>query len=103
MDSIAQDKKRNVAGQVSLFELGGGRPRRPSSSWSSSSSCPSSRRMCCWPWSGEMTGVYISGHPLDGVRDLLEQLPANTLMIAQAAEEEVSGGCATVTRSSWAV
>ena len=51
----------------------------------------------------EMTGVYISGHPLDGVRDLLEQLPANTLMIAQAAEEEVSGGCATVTRSSWAV
>ena len=91
MDSIAQDKKRNVAGQVSLFELGG-EAEKAQQQLVKLKQLPEFPPDVLLAMEREMTGVYISGHPLDGVRDLLEQLPANTLMIAQAAEEEVPGG-----------
>ncbi len=87
LDSVAQDRRRNVSGQLSLF---GG----------ASSAAPSAYRLDILPdreefplkallsMEKEMTGVYISGHPLDEYKKSLEGLQTTLEISGLKGEEE---------------
>ena len=71
LDSISQDRKRNVAGQVSLFaELGSESPRAYKTD--SLPDIEEFPKKILLSMEKEMTGVYISGHPLDEYKEVLE-------------------------------
>ncbi|MDD3465249.1 MAG: DNA polymerase III subunit alpha [Candidatus Cloacimonetes bacterium] len=71
LDSIAQERRRNVAGQVSLFaELGSESPNTyQSDNLPEAEEYP---KKILLSMEKEMTGVYISGHPLDEFKEVLE-------------------------------
>ena len=72
LDSISQDRKRNVAGQVSLFaELGSESPRAYKTD--SLPDIEEYPKKILLSMEKEMTGVYISGHPLDEYKEALEE------------------------------
>ncbi len=89
MDAQASIRKQNVDGQVSLFDQG-----QPAEAM---------RQRDEYPPLGEyptrellnqekdMTGVYVSGHPLDEYADLLDKLPVNSAYLAEIAEREDGG------------
>ncbi|MDD3411268.1 MAG: DNA polymerase III subunit alpha [Eubacteriales bacterium] len=88
MDDAAATQKANVAGQMSLFDMmgGGGRAAR--------AHIPEMEeygRRALLNMEKEMTGVYISGHPLDEVADLLHEGFTTTQEVSQAAESESHG------------
>lgn len=90
MDAMAHDRKRNLEGQVSLFEglLGEG-----ASSWMPSQELPDlaefdTRSMLAME--KEMTGVYITGHPMMEYEKYMEQYPVNLLHILESREEGLS-------------
>jgi DNA polymerase-3 subunit alpha len=71
LDSVAQDRRRNIAGQVSLF--GGQSPL--SSTAYRLDKLPDMEEFpfkMLLSMEKEMTGVYISGHPLDEYKDSME-------------------------------
>lgn len=61
MDGISEDKKRNIAGQVSLFELSG----QPKTVQAQYPDLPEFDQKQMLSYEKEATGLYISGHPLD--------------------------------------
>ncbi|HHY82277.1 MAG TPA: DNA polymerase III subunit alpha [Clostridiales bacterium] len=71
LDSIAQERKRNVSGQVSLF----GEQSTAAINAGQSDKLPDMDEFplkMILSMEKEMTGVYISGHPLDEYKDVLE-------------------------------
>ena len=89
MDGAARAGKKQVQGQMSLFgeELGADldvpRPQLPDREeydW---------RKMLSME--REMTGVYISGHPLDEYADKLSKLPVNYQTLSELAEASDHG------------
>jgi len=81
MESASQRQRRNVQGQVSLFEGGGAEseealalPLPQLDDFALSAKLTMER---------DVTGVYISGHPLDAHRALLEKLEVNTAWIEE--------------------
>ncbi len=78
MESAGQRNKHNVQGQVSLFDGGeevAAPPRLPPLE-----DFPQPAKLTM---EREMTGVYISGHPLDAHRGLLEQLEVNSAWLEE--------------------
>lgn len=85
LDAIANEKKRNLMGQTSLFDLGGqAEPQDAGIEYPEVTEHPLPLLLAM---EREMTGIYISGHPLDAVASQLEKLPHSTLAIQQAVEE----------------
>ena len=91
LDSITLERRRNVAGQVSLF-----------GEYAASGSEPYQQdvlpdreefpRKMLLTMEKEMTGVYITGHPLDEFKDALEGYQTTLdLMLIQNMEEADSG------------
>ena len=69
LDGIAASRKRNVEGQLDLFGLGrrreaeSGAPCRPST-WPT---CPEYSPQELMSMEKEVTGLYLTGHPMDAV------------------------------------
>ena len=90
MDDAAQKKRQNLTGQLSLFDsaaTGAAARRRPSGS-------PPYRSIpgkVLLSMEKEMTGVYITGHPLDEVRDLLGSGFTTVAQVIEDADSESRG------------
>ena len=84
MDGAGQSRKRNVQGQLSLFEGGladAAPPPLPD--------LPPHRPRARLAMEREVTGVYITGHPLDEYREALEALDVHSAWLEeQAADPE---------------
>lgn len=91
MDSAAQQAKHNLAGQLSLFDMGGGSEDfKPRPDLPRVEELPQRALLAM---EKEMTGIYISGHPLDDYRQQLEGFPINSLQFAQdESERELHDG-----------
>lgn len=89
MDAQANQKKQNVTGQVSFFDLGqGAEGMRTRETYPEVPEFPLKELLA---QEKEMTGVYCSAHPLDEYAPLLKQLPVNTAYIAELAEQDDKG------------
>ena len=83
LDGAASVRKRNVEGQVSLFgelleETQDVSPRLPN--------IPEQPVRNLLAMEKEVTGVYITGHPLDEYRDALEAMDFSTQFVEELAE-----------------
>ena len=83
VESFSALRRKNSEGQVSLFSFGEVQMERPPLP-----KVLESPRRDLLAMEKEMTGVYISGHPLEDYRKALEGMALNTMMIAELAEEE---------------
>ena len=90
MDAMAHDRKRNLEGQVSLFEglLGGNVPSLVPVQELPDLAEFDTRAMLAME--KEMTGVYITGHPMMEYEKYMEQYPVNLLTILESREEGLS-------------
>jgi DNA polymerase-3 subunit alpha len=84
LDSAAADRKKNIAGQVSLFDAlddvaAAAKPKLPD--------IPEQSLEMLLKWEKDMMGIYVSGHPLDQYSDALEKLPVQP-SIAQMQQED---------------
>lgn len=83
MDSETNRRKTMITGQLSLFgedTLAAPRQALPKLGEMSKRLMLQSEK--------EMTGVYITGHPLDEYRDRLEKMPYNVNVVTEYSEEE---------------
>ncbi len=78
LDANARQRKSNVDGQLSLFDLGGGGDAISLETPHTYPDLPDYTTRYRLAQEKEMTGVYITGHPLDDFRDLLSTLPFST-------------------------
>ena len=90
MDAMAHDRKRNLEGQVSLFEglLGENVPSLVPVQELPDLAEFDTRAMLAME--KEMTGVYIIGHPMMEYEKYMEQYPVNLLTILESREEGLS-------------
>ena len=89
MDSAATQRKNNVAGQMSLFDFAadmGMAPETPALP-----RVPEHPQRALLAMEKEMTGVYISGHPLDEHRELLQKMTFSTADLAELDERPDHG------------
>lgn len=89
MDSAISQRKSNVAGQLSLFDLAadmGVKPQDPALP-----NLPEHPPRALLAMEKEVTGIYISGHPLDEYRELLEQMSFSTAELAELEERPDRG------------
>ncbi|MBP3541658.1 MAG: DNA polymerase III subunit alpha [Clostridia bacterium] len=71
MDDSAQKRRQNLAGQVSLFDLAMGGGAAPIAPVFRIPELPEHPLKVLLGMEKEITGVYITGHPLDDVADLI--------------------------------
>ncbi len=90
LEAAAGRRKQNVTGQVSLFDMGGSLSER---SFLREKLPPVEEfpRRSLLSMEKEMTGVYISGHPLDEYAHLLTQLECSTAYVAELSERQDKG------------
>ena len=90
LEAAAGRRRQNVTGQVSLFDLGGGMPMGgfADEKLLNIDEYPTRSLLSM---EKEMTGVYISGHPLDEYAHLLSQLDCNTAYVAELSERQDKG------------
>lgn len=90
MDSESKRKKQAVDGQMSLFDFGGETtvqvesPKLPALQEFDKRSLLAMEK--------EVTGVYITGHPLNDYSDKLEKLTVNAQYLTELAEESADHG-----------
>ena len=90
MDAESSMRKSNVQGQVSLFDMGGmGESLLPSQD--EYPNLPDYILRERLNQEKEVTGVYISGHPLDEYAALLDLLPINSKYLMDLEEREDRG------------
>ena len=91
MDANQQSRRKNVAGQVSLFDLFDGADGDPMletrQTMPDIPDCPVRVKL---QMEKEASGVYMSGHPLDEYRPVLEKLKMNSADLLE--EDELGGG-----------
>ena len=90
LEGNANRRKHMVTGQLSLFDLAGD----GGDLFEETRALP---RMDEYPlrlklaYEKEITGIYITGHPLDDYRSILDQLPFNTQKLLDRMEDEDHG------------
>ena len=88
IDAQANDRKRNLEGQVSLFEgLMDAPQMMPSQQLPDIAEFDARARLAM---EKEMTGVYITGHPLMQYEAQMERFPVNILNILENRDEGLS-------------
>ena len=87
-DEAAQKRKGNLSGQVSLFDMVGGMAKP---AHATVPDMPEHSRKALLNMEKEMTGVYICGHPLDEVADLLRSGFTTVLDVQTMADNENHG------------
>ncbi len=83
LDGEATRRKTMITGQLSLFGdegLEAPRPELPK--------IPEMSPKLLLQYEKEMTGVYITGHPLDEYRERLEKMPCSVQVLQEYAEDE---------------
>ncbi len=90
MDGAAQVRKRNVSGQLSLF---GGLMEETAMEDVSPPlpGMPEHSHRALLAMEKEVTGVYITGHPLDEYREALEAMDCSTRFLEDLSEREDHG------------
>jgi len=88
MDAIGRAQKGSVKGQISLFELDGGREAEPLPQYPELAEHPRIRLLSM---EKEMTGVYISGHPLGDYQEVLKNFPVDSSWFGKAEDSEEEG------------
>ena len=89
LEANSAKRRQNVAGQISLFDMG-----QPTADLAIEDTYPDVGE---YPYKQllsmekEMTGVYVSGHPLDEYRKELEALEINTAWVAELKERPDAG------------
>ncbi len=89
MDAESRSRKNNVEGQISLFDLGGPVPA-PAVPRDYPKLPPYSVQELLRQ-EKEVTGVYLSGHPLKAYTEALRRLPTDTARIRSWTEEDDHG------------
>ena len=89
MDAQANQRKQNVTGQLSLFDLG--QPAESMAGQETYPELPEYPLKELLAQEKEMTGVYCSAHPLDEYADYLRRLEVNTAFLQELAEREDKG------------
>lgn len=84
MDGVHRDRQRNVRGQISLFDL----EDAPAGALAMPAlpDCPEHPVQMLLAMEKEMTGVYISGHPLGEYREELGRFAVNSLQFGGGGE-----------------
>ena len=77
VDSIAQNKRKNLEGQFDLFGGGGDEPQ--SAPQLNLKNIPEFSRRELMTMEKETTGLYLSGHPMDEYRDLVKKRKAASI------------------------
>lgn len=75
MDSVAAAKRKNVEGQIGMFDLGDGEDAAAAVSVQVPNLPELSKREIM-AYEKETTGLYLSGHPMDEYRQLLKRIHA---------------------------
>ena len=87
MESNQNSRKKNVAGQVSLFDMfGADREEKlfeAVMTYPEAADCPAKVKL---QMEKEATGVYMTGHPLDDWQEVIRQMNCTTAMIAEQTE-----------------
>ena len=89
LEANSAKRRQNVVGQISLFDMG-----QPTADLAIEDTYPDVGE---YPYKQllsmekEMTGVYVSGHPLDEYRKELEALEINTTWVAELKERPDAG------------
>ena len=89
LEANSAKRRQNVVGQISLFDMG-----QPTADLAIEDTYPDVGE---YPYKQllsmekEMTGVYVSGHPLDEYRKELEVLEINTAWVAELKERPDAG------------
>lgn len=89
LEANSNKRRQNVVGQISLFDMG-----QPTAGLAIEDTYPDVGE---YPYKQllsmekEMTGVYVSGHPLDEYRKELEALEINTAWVAELKERPDAG------------
>ena len=88
IDSVADSRRRNVEGQMGLFDLGGETEEAPTTiPVPKLSELSRQDRMAM---EKDVTGLYLSGHPMDDYRPMLKS--ANVVSIGEIMECFETGG-----------
>jgi DNA polymerase-3 subunit alpha len=87
MDSVAESRKKNVDGQMGLFDLGGDTVPAHTIDVPDMEELSKQEKMSM---EKEVTGLYLSGHPMDEYRALLRN--SNVVPIAEIMECFETGG-----------
>ena len=88
MEGESRNRRNNVAGQMSLFDLGGGAAKALAPEYPS---VPPFSHMELLRQEKEVTGVYLSGHPLDGYKHALSLLPFRSCDLSEILEQADQG------------
>ena len=88
MDDSAQKRRANIAGQMSLFDMGLSAQTATETLVPNIDEYPHEMLL---GMEREMTGVYISGHPLDEVRGLLHAGFTTVFDVTELCEGETGG------------
>lgn len=88
MDDAAQKRRANIAGQLSLFDM---TAAASTPTMFAMPDLPEHPRKALLSMEREMTGVYITGHPLDDVAELLRSGFTTVSDVANMAEGEENG------------
>ena len=91
LDASANRRKQNVDGQLSLFDLAFGDEPPAMVEDTTLPDLPDMPDLMRLAMEKEITGVYITGHPLDGYRDRLTRLKFSTADLQELEEKEDQG------------
>ncbi len=80
MASQSQRRRNNIKGQMSLFDIAAARGIAPEEEYPDVEECPYEQLL---QMEKEMTGVYISGHPLENYISALEALDFSTQVMEE--------------------
>ena len=89
MDSIANDKKRNIDGQISLFGMADESINVPEVKYPDIKEFAKNNLLSM---EKEMTGLYISGHPLDEYEKSLKMMTSTTIETIFQSYEAIMDG-----------
>lgn len=101
VDSIAQNKRKNLAGQFDLF--GGGGDQMQSAPELQVKNIPEFTRHELMTMEKETTGLYLTGHPMDEYRDVVKQCKAASMgaILSDFAQEGDRPFTTTSSGSPW--
>ena len=87
IDTINDSNKKSMSGQVTMFDLGGNDEKLHEIKYTFNTLKEFSERELL-KYEKEMLGIYISGHPLDKLRDQINKVATiNTMQILKMQEE----------------
>ncbi len=79
IDSVAQSRRKNIEGQLDLFGMGGDFDNTQNMSEITMPNIPEIKKSELLSMEKEITGLYLSGHPMDEYKELAIRANASTI------------------------